>query len=291
MGDPEELRAAMIPAIWTDFVSDEPLPDKLHFFHASGWNCLELSTEDIEELSAQSDPQRRIDETTSALEQLGATMPQAHAYLHADIAHPDEERRKTDLRTLRQHLDLCAKLSVENVVVHPGGRGYTTDEEFRRVRALNIEAFTLLGNQAGELGLKIGIENMFAPPGRGIRVFGSSVRELLDLLAATDSPSLGITFDTSHANVEGLDLGGAIREFGDLICCTHISDNDGSDDQHRIPGFGSIDWRDVMSALREIGYEGILNLEIPGDSHPDRELRLIRSRYALEIARWLIDEA
>jgi sugar phosphate isomerase/epimerase len=182
-------------------------------------------------------------------------------------------------------------MSIENVVVHPGGRGYTTDEEFRRVLALNADAFALLADQAGELGLKIGIENMFAPPGSGTRVFGSSVRELLDLLSVTDRPSLGVTFDTSHANVEGLDIGGAIRELGDLICCTHISDNDGSDDQHRIPGFGHIDWRDVMSSFREIGYDGMLNLEIPGDSHPDHELRLIRSRYALEIARWLIDMA
>jgi sugar phosphate isomerase/epimerase len=281
----------MIPAIWTDFVPDEPLPDKLAFFHASGWTCLELSTEDIEELSAQSDPQPRIEATKSALERLGITMPQAHAFLHADVAHPDEKRRKTDLRTLQQHLDFCAKLSVENVVIHPGGRGYTTDEELSRVFALNVEAFTLLGNQAGELGLKIGIENMFAPPGRNTRVFGSSVAELLDLIAAVDSPALGITFDTSHANVEKLDLGAAIREFGDLLCCTHISDNDGSDDHHRIPGFGTIDWHAVMSAFRDIGYDGILNLEIPGDSHPDRELRLIRSRYAREVAGWLIDTA
>lgn len=283
--------SAMVPGIWTDFVPDEPLPDALRFMHACGWQCFEISTEDLEEIDAEGGSEARLEDIQAVLSELHVSMPQGHAYLHADVAHPDENRREADRATLVRHMTYCARLGVENVVVHPGGRGYTTDEELERVFQHNVSAFKLLAVHAGENGLRIGIENMFEPPGRDERVFGSRVDELLDLIAAVDSPAAGITFDTSHANVEGIDLPAAVRAFGDLICCTHISDNDGSGDQHRMPGCGNIDWPPFVAALREVGYDGIFNLEIPGESHPAPRVRSMKLRHALDLTRRLVDAA
>lgn len=281
----------MTPGIWTDFVPDEPLPEALRFMHACGWECFEISTEDLEEIDAEGGSEAGIEEAQAVLAELRISMPQGHAYLHADVAHPDQGRREADRATLERHIAYCARLGVKNVVVHPGGRGYTTDEEFERVFRHNVSAFKLLAEQARQHDMKIGIENMFEPPGRNERVFGSTVDELLDLVAAVDSPAVGITFDTSHANVEGIDLPTAVREFGELVCCTHISDNDGSDDQHRMPGFGNIDWPPFVTALREVGYDGIFNLEIPGESHPDPQVRSIKLRHTLNVARSLVGAA
>ncbi len=96
--------------------------------------------------------------------------------------------------------------------------------------------------------------------------------------------------DTSHAHVQGLDCAAAVRRFGTHICCTHISDNDGSGDQHRTPGGGSIDWPSVVAALRDVGYDGLFNLEIPGESEPPPEAGVLleRTREALAVATRLI---
>jgi len=279
----------MTPGIWTDFVPDEPLPSALRFMHACGWQCFEISTEDLEEIDMEGGSESAIEEVRAVLGELHASMPQGHAYLHADVAHPDESRREADRATLARHMNYCASLGVNYVVIHPGGRGYTTDEELSTVVEHNVSAFKLLAEQAGEKGLKIGIENMFEPPGRNERVFGSAVDELLDLIAAINSPAVGIAFDTSHANVEGIDLPAAVREFGDLICCTHISDNDGSDDQHLMPGGGSIEWPPFIAALREVAYDGLFNLEIPGESHPDPQVRSMKLRHALDVASRLVE--
>jgi sugar phosphate isomerase/epimerase len=280
----------MTPSIWTAIIMDRPLPEVLRFLHACGWDCFELSTEHLEAIAKDPSPRARMDEVIATLRELPATMPQAHAYLKANIADPDTTRRSADLRLLERHLDCCAELGIHYVVIHPGGRDLATPDDFRRALERNVDGFTRLADRAGELGLKIGLENTL--DSRDVhRVFGSIPDELLDLIAKVGSPALGITFDTSHANVRGLDLGAAIRQLGPLICCTHISDNDGSGDQHRVPGGGTIDWPSVMAAFREIGYQGTLNFEIPGEEHPQRELLGIKLRYASEVAEWLVHRA
>jgi sugar phosphate isomerase/epimerase len=86
----------------------------------------------------------------------------------------------------------------------------------------------------------------------------------------------------------GLDLPAAIGEFGPLLVATHISDNDGSGDQHRTPGNGQIDWPAVVEALRDVGYVGLFDLEIPGERHALLPLRAQQSRLACEVADWLV---
>ena len=128
--------------------------------------------------------------------------------------------------------------------------------------------------------MRIGLENL-------VRRFGSPY-ELLDLIEAIDHPAIGITFDTSHAHVVGLDLPATIREFAPYLIATHISDNDGSGDQHRTPGNAEIDWLAVMPAFRDVGYEGLFNLEIPGERHAILPLRALQSRLACQVAGWLV---
>jgi sugar phosphate isomerase/epimerase len=280
----------MIPSIWTAIIMDRPLPEVLRFLHACGWACFELSTEHLEAIANDSSPRARMDEVADTLRELSAAMPQAHAYIHADIAHWDAARREADLRLLERHLDCCAELGIRYVVIHPGGRDLATPDDFRRALERNVDGFTRLAHRAEKLGLKIGLENTLDSRDAH-RVFGSVPDELLDLIAKVGSPALGITFDTSHASVRGLDLGAAIRQLGPLICCTHISDNDGTGDQHRTPGGGTIDWPSVMAAFRGIGYQGTLNLEIPGEEHPHRELLSAKLRHPLEVAEWLVQRA
>ena len=46
----------------------------------------------------------------------------------------------------------------------------------------------------------------------------------------------------------------------------------------------------VMAAFRDSGYEGIFNLEIPGERHPDPALGELKLRHAREVAAWLVEQ-
>jgi len=286
----------MTPSIWTQvaaYLGCDGVGEALPALRELGWECFELSTEHLQAIEDAPDRERQIARTAEQLADLGVTMPQAHAMLRADVAHGDEARRAADMDRVQRNLRTCAALGVRTAVVHPGkGEAWGTREQYAARLALNCRQFRILGDLAGELGLRIAIENMAdAPPPGGRRRFGALPCELLELLGELGHPALGVCLDTSHANLQGLDVVEVVRELGRSVIATHISDNDGSGDQHRTPGYGKIDWPRVVDALADVGYEGSLNLEIPGENCPSRELMRLKVRQALDVTRWLAGRA
>lgn len=284
----------MTPAIWSMMAHKEDLPGALRYLHECGWGCFELSDEHLRWMQDTDDRLGRIEATRQVLSELNLAMPQAHGHLAANVAHRDERQRRAFMDILMADLDCCAQVGVKNVAIHPGvGDGYTTAEQRRELIRMNVENFRRLADRAGEHRLRIGIENLadgFSMPGG--HMLGSSPPELLELIDAIDRPNVGVTIDTSHANIQQLDIPQAIRDFADRIFCTHISDNDGSSDQHLIPGIGRgrlIDWRAVMAAFADVNYEGIFNLEIPGARAREPKMLDRNARHALDIAQWLVD--
>ncbi|MGE5529028.1 MAG: sugar phosphate isomerase/epimerase family protein [Patescibacteria group bacterium] len=268
------------PAIWTAIYAELPLHEAFRALHAYGWRAFEISTEHLAAIETGRDLEGSIAKARDCLHGLGLEAPQAHACLEADVADPDAAARKKDIGRLLCHIGIAARLGARHVVMHPGGRKAGAEAGPDVVRRLNVEAFRRLGDYAGEHGVRIGLENMMRPG-------AATPAELLDLLAVIDHPALGVAFDTSHANVAALDIAACIRAYGSHLVATHISDNNGTGDQHLTPGNGTIDWPAAMAALGETGYDGLLNLEIPGERHRVPSLLELKLRHALEVARWL----
>ncbi len=82
-----------------------------------------------------------------------------------------------------------------------------------------------------------------------------------------NAPYFCTCMDTGHTNkaarFEGEPLPHEmIYELGSSIRCLHLNDNDSMTDQHKTPLSGNIDWKAVMGALRDVGYEGSYNMEL-----------------------------
>lgn len=258
---------------------EPPVPQALAQLHAQGWSACELSCEHLGRLAES--PESDTSAALIALDKLGMDMPQAHLYLQANIAHPQEDNREEDLARVLKELDVCSKLGVQNAVIHPGG-----DAE-ESLRALRIDQFKRLAERAEHVGVRIAIENMM--DGKARKRYGSRIGELHELIDDVGSPALGICFDSSHANVQKLDLPDAVRECGDRLIATHMSDNDGSGDQHKTPGYARIDWPPIVQALRDINYGGLFNLEIPGERNCPPGMRDLKVKHACEITNWLLE--
>lgn len=82
--------------------------------------------------------------------------------------------------------------------------------------------------------------------------------------------------DTGHSNKavkfnQNPTVPELIRRLGSKITVLHLNDNDSTCDQHLIPCVGkgsffpipnTLDWDEIFSALDEIGYDGIYNMEL-----------------------------
>lgn len=93
------------------------------------------------------------------------------------------------------------------------------------------------------------------------------IEDCLEVFQKTDLSNIGILADFFHLSIEEADVPASIRKGGKYIKHVHLGDSN-----RLLPGYGHTDWKSCIDALKEIDFDGYLNLEcgIPGD--PDVEL-------------------
>lgn len=92
--------------------------------------------------------------------------------------------------------------------------------------------------------------------------WATTALSLLRLIDHVGSPILGANFDPSHLFPCGDIPQVAVYELGERVYHTHFSDNDGETNAHWRPGKGKIDWQATLVALRDVGYDGVISIEL-----------------------------
>ena len=112
------------------------------------------------------------------------------------------------------------------------------------------------------------------------------------MIDAVGSEHIGICLDTGHLNITEKDQRYFITKAGKRLRALHIAQNDGTKDHHIMPfGRGDVDFFCVVRALREIGYEGIFNLEIPGETQIPLPLRHEKMKFIKAAYAYLMENA
>jgi sugar phosphate isomerase/epimerase len=94
--------------------------------------------------------------------------------------------------------------------------------------------------------------------------------ELLARLAnkGVDTSRLGLTIDVGHLHCQGeLPIAEKIRASKNRLKNVHIEDIRAGIHEHLMFGDGEIDFPPVIAALAEIGYDGLLSVELSRHSH------------------------
>jgi D-psicose/D-tagatose/L-ribulose 3-epimerase len=118
--------------------------------------------------------------------------------------------------------------------------------------SLAVETLKPVADYAGERGVQLAIE----PLNRFETDFINTVEQGLELLDRIGAPNVGFLLDTFHMNIEEKDLPAAIRTAGSKVFHFHSCEND-----RGTPGTGHVPWKDVVSALRAINYQGPVVIE------------------------------
>ncbi|KRB35167.1 sugar phosphate isomerase/epimerase family protein [Microbacterium sp. Root180] len=95
----------------------------------------------------------------------------------------------------------------------------------------------------------------------------NSVSDNLRLLAKVAHPNAGLLPDTFHMSIEEASIPDALRAAEAEVRHVHLGDNN-----RLLPGNGSLDWEAIFEALRDIGYDGAVNLECSTNGDPHRTL-------------------
>ena len=162
-----------------------------------------------------------------------------------DLSALDETMRRNTVSLCAELIRRASEIGIRRFIAHASGEPIRDCDRAARM-AQAKKSLRELAGIAAERGAMICVEDLPRT------CLGRTSAEILELLTADDR--LRVCCDTNHLLSENLiDF---IHRVGDRIETLHVSDYDGIDEKHWLPGEGILDWQAVLAALREIGYRG-----------------------------------
>lgn len=162
------------------------------------------------------------------------------------------EEYEVILQRFKDAIDFAKQFNVNKLTLHLGsfndhskGRQYFIDK--------SIETIKILSDYCYPMNLMI--ENM-----PGYNELGYSPDEIKEIIESSYRSNVKFILDFGHANVSDYKIEEYIDTLGKYLMHLHISDNDGTRDQHKPIGCGNIDYKKVFKLLKD--YKELYCLEI-----------------------------
>ena len=174
-----------------------------------------------------------------------------------NIAALHSTMRREAIAETKRHIDLCGELGISVLVMHPGCFGATPDRYAlleKQTRQIAERSVFEIASYCKKNHMELYVENLhrnealFREPGE----FEPFVRK-----------GIGLTLDTVHAFVSGVNPLDFITKYGKKITEVHLTDGVVSDSYAHYPvGTGMVDCMAVLRKLDEIGYDRSIILEV-----------------------------
>ncbi len=171
-----------------------------------------------------------------------------------DITSPDPEIRKNGLAHLKRMVDASAAVGSQLLsgVIYvaakkPAEHGATEEEWERSAQAIKETA-----RYAQNFGITLGIEATHRYTNNMLNT-AEQVRRYVDMV---DEPNVKVHLDIAHMCIEEKNFYDAVITAGDKLGFFHMCGSD-----RGIPGQDYVNWDEVFSAFKVIGYDGRIGFE------------------------------
>ena len=179
---------------------------------------------------------------------------------------PLDFERGVCAQRLANCIEFFSPLGMKQMTLHAGSplEGVSRAEAIESVR----DVVKYLVPYAQKVGANINVE--VCPRGS----IGGVPEEMLAIMDGMPD-CVGICFDVNHANERYKEVPEWISILGKRINAFHISDCDEIDECHWVPGFGVLDWKEIMRAIKALDHECLLIYEVSreGFSAPSYQKR------------------
>jgi 2-keto-myo-inositol isomerase len=172
-----------------------------------------------------------------------------------------EEAQESIIAEFKDMLEKGKKLGIQYIVAVP----LVTEQKFLKedIKKSCVEVLSELSDLAVPYGIKIAVE-FVGHPQCTVNTFGQAY----DIVEAVNRDNVGLVFDCFHFHAMGSKLEDLQRADGSKIFILHIDDTEDfpigflTDDDRVWPGEGAIDLDTLLSTLKEIGYQGVVSVEL-----------------------------
>ncbi|MBN9346569.1 MAG: TIM barrel protein [Devosia sp.] len=256
------------------------------FAHRTGFRSMQLSAWPTSSLNADTITDKQISAIRSDLASKDIEISALGYY--PNPLSDDADAALEAQRYIKKVIELAARMEVKVISTFAGRRkSRPVHESFAPFK----EAFSPIVELAEKKGIKVAIENcpmhdFMAGAGENIAYSPELWDEIFSLIP---SDNLGLEFDPSHCVWLHIDYVAAVRQYGKKIFHVHAKDLEVRRDimnrvsilgsakefqghvmahgwpRARTPGWGDVDWPKFITALRDVGYHGNLDIEHEDD--------------------------
>lgn len=268
-------------SIWSSYFMDLSPEEMVCEFENRGISYSELSDEHAAVLLKRGNPREVGKKFKEFAHRHHVQFPQGHLWLQCRLCQKD---KTFVVETLKAWLDLFFEIGIRSAVLHCDGLSFSPETALEVIYKANISVLKELTDYIKDTDMIICLENLIEVP--------NQVDELLKIVKAVGGDNMGICLDTGHLNLTAKNHEEFIQKAGSWLKALHIDDNEGSTDQHLMPfGKGNVDFVKVVRALKGIHYQGVFNLEIPGERYCPIEIRRYKIDYIKKVYQYLMDAA
>jgi sugar phosphate isomerase/epimerase len=190
---------------------------------------------------------------------------------HPSWIEPDKGSRDVRITHTIDCLKAAKLLGAKNISTEGGGPqtpGMSNRRELLNLFINNLEEVVKIAENEN---VKILIE-----PEPGLIIENSS--QITELLKNFDSKSIGLNCDLGHFYCVGEDPAKVVYQLADYIGHFHLADIARNRvHNHLLPGTGSINFESIFDAIRAIGYQGYVTVELY--TYQDDPLKIATKAY------------
>ena len=193
-------------------------------------------------------------------------------YWHPSWIEPDRHYRQIRIDHTMRSLTLARELGAPCITTEPGGP-VGPGESWLAALRLFVEMLKPVIAHAEKEGVQLLIE-----PEPGLLI--EKADQFLELMQHIDSPAVGLNFDIGHFYCVGDDAAATVPRLARYIRHFHLEDIAATRVHHHlVPGEGAIDFAATLRAIRAIGYQGWITIELyPYVDDPDSAAGAARRR-------------
>ncbi|HLN27065.1 MAG TPA: sugar phosphate isomerase/epimerase family protein [Gemmataceae bacterium] len=193
-------------------------------------------------------------------------------YWHPSWIEPDRHYRRIRIDHTIRSLTLARELGAPCITTEPGGP-VEPGASWSAALKLFVEGLQPVAEHAEKQGVLLLIE-----PEPGLLI--ETADQFLELMQHVDSPAIGLNFDIGHFYCVKDDPAPTVHRLAPYIRHFHLEDIAATRVHHHlIPGEGAIDFPAVFQAIRQIGYDGWITVELyPYVDNPDDAARTALER-------------
>ncbi|WP_439625234.1 sugar phosphate isomerase/epimerase family protein [Gemmata sp.] len=197
-------------------------------------------------------------------------------YWHPSWIEPDANYRRVRIDHTKRALTLAKEIGATCITTEPGGP--LEGRPWAECLALFVEMLKPVVEHAEKEQVMLLVE-----PEPDLLI--ETADQYLEFASKISSPYLGLNFDIGHSYCVSDDPAATVKRLGKLIRHVHLEDIAPTRVHHHlIPGEGAIDFGATLKALKEIGYQDWVTIELyTCHENPDHAAKVARER-VLKIA-------